>query len=128
MATAAKTGVVWVTLDRDEIPVENTHGVAAAHCHVTLEFKADLGAWAPRLGLELEVVVEAVCFDGDIQAAVVRLPEGWGRTDGGVPHVTLSMREGVKPFASNKMLAGEHERLSVGPVILKGVVEAVAHR
>jgi choline dehydrogenase-like flavoprotein len=74
--------------------------------HQTLRFgvpKAEVADW---IGRTVSTTVYAVAWNKEVQAARVQaseLPD-----ENGVPHVTLTTAQGVKPYASVAMLEGDH--------------------
>lgn len=84
--------------------------------HVTLAFGVDLADVAHFVGRVFNVRATVNAHNGDIHAVRVDLPAGipCGNAH---PHITISANDGVKPVASNAMLAGDHTAMAIDVVI-----------
>jgi 2'-5' RNA ligase len=103
-------GILWLTLEGQQLPYPllSTEFVEANHFHVTLQFGVEpTEAQLALVGSKVVVQVVGLAYNELIQAAVVRLPEGWETTNK-VAHMTLGHLPEVKPFQSNQMLDSEH--------------------
>lgn len=89
--------------------------VAFGH-HVTLAFGVLLDDVAQFVGQSFNVRATVNAHNGDIQAVRVALPDGvpCGNAH---PHITISAQDGVKPVASNAMLAGDHTAVAIDVLI-----------
>ena len=99
------------------------HPNVYAH-HITLAFRPnemEEELWSSRHGESVTLTVDKFAFDESGQAVIVG---GIDRSRGGIPHVTISCANGVKPVYSNTLLAsGElhdlSESLNITGVILR---------
>jgi len=72
---------------------------------------------APLCGTKVNLEVIGYSTDTKGQAVVV---SGMDRIGGGIPHITISCSQRVKPFYSNKLLSNGYE--DAPPVSLSGIV------
>jgi hypothetical protein len=137
---ADQPGILWLELDqrsqaelRQACPpryASQELGHQLYH-HATLLFGVPENApeVSAYLGTEVAIVAYTHAYSGDVQAVRIRpardehdLPD----TTYGVPHITLSINEGIKPFASVAMLqaeAGSRFEEPIGPLALRGVIK-----
>lgn len=109
-------GIFWLSFPNQQKPsVPAKFDNLAKHFHVTLQFGVDLTPEIQKLlGEAVEVQVVANCFNDRIQALRIELPGNVkAMCNNAVPHMTISMVDGVKPVESNDMLSGEHEELLI---------------
>ena len=116
-------GILWLTASVQENPLsKNVFQNPPNHFHVTLQFNVELTEEIQKLlGETVEATIVANCYDDRIQALSIALPEDVrAMCHNAVPHMTVSMADGVKPVESNAMLAKEHfsEVVNV-PITLK---------
>ena len=111
MADSIK-GILWLvpTTGQETLPAGRYS--PAAHFHVTLQFSVAESDWVQYIGKVADVVLESVAWNGDIEAIKVSIldTEIAAICSNPIPHLTLSHREGIKPFLSNKMLEGDHQQ------------------
>lgn len=103
-------GILWLVpcTSRETLPAGRYN--PASHLHVTLQFGVHEVDWVSYIGNLADVILETICWDDNIEAIRVSLPADIAAICGNaIPHLTLSHREGIKPFLSNAMLAGEHK-------------------
>ena len=118
-------GVLWFVLDqssserlRRAVPPRYQNEF---YHHVTLAYGVERPDVASFVDKPWTIKVYAEAHNSQAQACRVEtngLPDTYG-----VPHITLSAAEGVKPFASVAMLQGGHEEESIDPIELTGVVK-----
>jgi hypothetical protein len=113
---AQDRGIFWLSLvdqDRDNLQeqIPQVFERVAEHLHVTLQYNVPLTEEiAQFLWKEpIPVQVTANCFNHQIQAVRVQLPE-FVRTlcQNADPHMTISMVQGTRPVQSNVMLGSNH--------------------
>ena len=124
------TGILWFVLDRASIDrlkkaVAPRYENEFYH-HVTLQYGVTRQTVVPFIDKPWAIKMYAVAHNTQTQAGRVDtrgLPDTYG-----LPHITLSTAEGVKPFASVAMLQGEHQEAAVEPIELTGTIEFVLLR
>lgn len=113
---ARDRGIFWLSLvnqDRDNLQeqIPQVFEKVAEHLHITLQYNVPLTEEiAQFLWKEpIPVQVTANCFNHQIQAVRVHLPESF-RTlcQNADPHMTVSMVQGARPVQSNVMLGSNH--------------------
>lgn len=87
-------------------------------CHVTLAFRP--GKFPDNLGKEVSLMVYGYANDENADAVSVKLFDT--NSNNTIPHITLSVRDGVKPVYSNELLAKGYE--AIEPFNLTGKVAA----
>ncbi len=106
-------GILWLAFpDPQEEPrVNRRFSVPAEHLHVTLQFNVTESQFAEFIGRTVDVKLLRNCFNLDIQAVTVQIedPEIAALCRNEIPHMTVSMEEGIRPVASNEMLRGSYE-------------------
>lgn len=113
-------GIFWLSaLDQKAAPVTPLYDHLAKHFHITLQFGVELTPEIQEmLGEKVDIQVVADCHNERIQALRIELPdEVRAMCNNAIPHMTISMVEGVKPVESNDMLSEEHEEVAVSTVI-----------
>jgi hypothetical protein len=102
-------GIFWLTLPDQNPPVPSKFNNVARHFHVTLQFGVELTLEIREmLGKTVEATAVANCYNNQIQALRVSLPEEVRQIcNNENPHMTISMADGVKPVESNNMLKGD---------------------
>lgn len=88
--------------------------------HITVVFnptKEQDNTLMEKLGRPKVFTVNGFNFDTKGDAVVVA---GVKRLDGGIPHITISCANNVKPFYSNELLQGGWEPLE--PIVLRGII------
>jgi hypothetical protein len=105
------SGILWAVLAQP-VPVQPLYPNGKPH-HVTLQYGVNRADWQHLIGLPITLGVSALAFDDRIQAIKVILPT-WVECQNEHPHVTVSWVDGVCPARANRMLAGEHEEISLG--------------
>lgn len=90
--------------------MEPVHPELASHLHITMQFRVPLTEEIRQiLGNQYEIQILENCWDDDIQALTVRLPDSLAEMCRNPhPHMTVSMREGIRPVQSNQMLSSSH--------------------
>ena len=102
-------GILWLTIPDQVSPIKRLYS-PAQHLHVTLKFNVTLDSIKRYLDEEVTVELLENCWNKDIQAIKVKLPSSWASVcNNKIPHMTISHKNGVKPFKSNEMLEGLHE-------------------
>jgi hypothetical protein len=122
---SGQKGILWFVLDeesseklRQAVPPRYPNSY---YHHVTLQHDVERSAVESWIGRRAAVTAYATAYSDAAQAVRVRtdLPDMYG-----VPHVTVSTAEGIKPFASVAMLQGEHEESPLDPPFsLTGTIE-----
>ena len=114
-------GILWITVQRENLPAGRFND--AAHHHVTLRFNVSKHEVEHLIGEKVTLFLSDICWDDNIEAIPVIMLSQWAGICQNIhPHITLSHREGIKPFQSNAMLAGQHRKHILGTVV-EGVVE-----
>jgi hypothetical protein len=88
--------------------------------HVTLMY-GDLRNWKSlgyELGEEVDIIVDGHLAKDGVQTVTV---SGINR-DGGIPHITISTKEGVKPVKSNDILKSDTPEDINPPIVLKAKI------
>ena len=117
-------GILWISLDNQESPVDSRLPVRASHYHVTLKFGCNLSSVSHYIGTKTSVSVEYDCYNDRVQALSVSLPvEVSSLCQNSHPHITISMGEGVKPVESNEMLSSDHSFSSPPLAQVQGTIE-----
>ncbi len=98
-------GILWAVI-QDELLVHSMYEEGSPH-HITLMFGVDKEEVQQYIGMSFTANAISNCWNKDIQAVLFELPS-IVPINKGTPHVTVSYKEGVKPFESNNMLNGEH--------------------
>lgn len=121
-----RPGILWFVLD--EASSARLRQIAPPlypnefYHHVTLRYGVEKDEVAHYIDKERRVTAVAIAHNSDVQACRVQtdgLPDEYG-----VPHITLSTAQGIKPFASVAMLQGAHDELRLEqPVELSGRVQ-----
>jgi hypothetical protein len=103
-------GILWLTLEEQVPPVCALYEKAPKHYHVTLHFGCSAQQYEAFIGRKVLVTLEYDCWDGFIQACrvVIQDPEIAAICKNDDPHITVSMRNGIRPVQSNEMLRREH--------------------
>ncbi len=120
--SSMSSGILWAVPTEAFPAAPHLRGDVVEHCHhVTLGMGALDGNWPDAIGTAFEAEVLGVAWSETIgvEALVVKLPadilqlvrttKQQEKLGGFKAHLTLFTREGVKPFTSNAMLAGEHQ-------------------
>ena len=97
-------GILWAKVK--DLDVAEVFDVPAAHWHITLQFNVERHQVEEWIGKTFIAKMEENCFNSEIQAIKVSLPEAVkGICKNKIPHITVSMEEGISPVNSNKMLS-----------------------
>lgn len=86
--------------------------------HMTIVFnptEEQNKAFMEQIGMPKTLTVTGIKCDDKCDAVVVT---GERRLNGGIPHITISCADGVKPFYSNKLLDGGWDFIE--PIVLFG--------
>lgn len=111
-------GILWLAAKNQSTPKEPIFEQVAKHFHVTLQFGVESTEYSHLVGRDVEIRVEAVCFNDRVEALSVSLPEDICQLCRNAhPHMTISMAPGVKPVESNVMLPSQHNRTPVSYTI-----------
>jgi hypothetical protein len=102
-----KTGILWAVPVRP-LKFDPRFPVEAAHIHCTLARGVREEDYAELIGVRFMGVVMGRVHNTSIEALQLMLPCDVACTNR-IPHITLSMAEGVQPSESNSMLAGPAE-------------------
>jgi hypothetical protein len=121
-------GILWLAFEDQTPPIEAAYSNFPNHFHVTLAFGVNSADFQDFIGRNVPVRFDYGCWDGQIQAAQVTIMDSAvaALCTNAVPHVTVSMQEGVSPVASNQMLSREHESSPLGGFIMYTTVEFFA--
>ena len=89
--------------------------VTPMHCnifahHVTHQFGIPNDTAPPAMPESVRVV--GLANDDKVQTLVVEINGSIRRPDGGIYHLTVSTAEGIKPFASNKLLENGWKKIT----------------
>ena len=102
-------GILWLTIPDQTSPIKRIYS-PAQHLHITLKFNVSLDSVKRYLNKDVTVELLENCWNKEIQAIKVKLPSNWeSLCNNKIPHITISHKNGVKPFKSNEMLESEHE-------------------
>lgn len=109
-ANLKQKGILWLTLPSQNSPVKEVYN-SAKHLHVTIKFGVSYRDVMKYLNHEpISVKIIENCWNDEIQALKVILPSPFkSLCQNDVPHMTVSHKNGVKPFKSNVMLDEPHE-------------------
>lgn len=91
--------------------------------HMTIVFKPSESidnALMKQCGNQVNLNVIGYSEDKNGQAAVVK-SDTVSKMGGGVPHITISCANGIKPVYSNELLKKHYDNVS-SPIILNGII------
>ncbi|EDK72757.1 metal dependent phosphohydrolase [candidate division TM7 genomosp. GTL1] len=123
-----KEGILWLKLNpsskqklKDTFPPLYTNQfydhatLKGHHAHATRSEVAEL------IGQPANIEVYAYAKNDKVEAVRIHahgLPDTYG-----VPHITLSTKQGIQPFESVAMLKADHDEKPVKPLELEGIIE-----
>lgn len=81
--------------------------------HMTVHFNNGVPINLDDVGSQVNIKVVGYKRDDKAEAVVV---QGYDRVDGKIPHITLSVAQGVKPVYSNKLVEGGWDKVN-GPML-----------
>lgn len=113
---AQDRGIFWLSLvdqghDNLQEQIPQVFENIAEHLHITLQYNVRLTEEIAQFMWRepIPVQVTANCFNHQIQAVRVQLPEPFrALCQNADPHMTVSMIQGVRPVQSNVMLGSDH--------------------
>lgn len=110
--------MVWICFGPNDVEVPQRRSVKDRNePHVTLQYNVPEASVQHLDGMQVPVKMLADCWNNDIQAVKVSLPDDV-YCQNNHPHITISMEPGIRPVASNEMLAGPHEEYEHRVVVI----------
>ncbi|ATW59393.1 hypothetical protein Cl131_gp125 [Aphanizomenon phage vB_AphaS-CL131] len=106
MQPSTSKGILWGVI-QSPLTIPKRYPYGTPH-HITLQFGVEREDWKHLEGVEFQASTLYEAWNSKIQAMTVRIPPSIP-CQIKTPHISISWRDGVKPYESNLMLASEFD-------------------